>query len=129
MPAEPSILKSIRLAVGLEIEDDSFDMELLMHINGGLMTLNQNGIGRPVVVQDDTTTWDDFKNPEQIHANEMFVAVKSYIFVKTKILFDPPPPSTIKYMSEAVDEYLWRLRESYDVGLDGLIVDEVEVDM
>ncbi len=127
MAAEPSILKSIRNAVGLDAEDDSFDGELLMHINGGIMTLNQNGIGRPVIVMDDSVTWDELKNPSQDYANEMFVAVKSYIFVKTKILFDPPPPSTIKYMSEAVDEYLWRLRESFDVGLDGLILEEVDV--
>ena len=127
MAAEPSILKSIRLAVGLDAEDDSFDGELLMHINGGIMTLNQNGIGRPVIVTDDSATWDELKDPSQDYANEMFVAVKSYIFVKTKILFDPPPPSTIKYMSEAVDEYLWRLRESFDVGLDGLILEEVEI--
>lgn len=127
MAAEPSILKSIRNAVGLDAEDDSFDGELLMHINGGIMTLNQNGIGRPVIVMDDSSTWDELKNPSQDYANEMFVAVKSYIFVKTKILFDPPPPSTIKYMSEAVDEYLWRLRESFDVGLDGLILEEVEI--
>ena len=127
MAAEPSILKSIRNAVGLDAEDDSFDGELLMHINGGIMTLNQNGIGRPVIVMDDSSTWDELKNPSQDYANEMFVAVKSYIFVKTKILFDPPPPSTIKYMSEAVDEYLWRLRESFDVGLDGLILEEVDV--
>lgn len=127
MAAEPSILKSIRNAVGLDAEDDSFDGELLMHINGGIMTLNQNGIGRPVIVMDDSTTWDELKDPSQDYANEMFVAVKSYIFVKTKILFDPPPPSTIKYMSEAVDEYLWRLRESFDVGLDGLILEEVDV--
>ena len=127
MAAEPSILKSIRNAVGLDAEDDSFDGELLMHINGGIMTLNQNGIGRPVIVMDDSATWDELKSPSQDYANEMFVAVKSYIFVKTKILFDPPPPSTIKYMSEAVDEYLWRLRESFDVGLDGLILEEVDV--
>ena len=127
MTAEPSILKSIRIAVGLDAEDDSFDGELLMHINGGIMTLNQNGIGQPVIVMDDSATWDELKDPSQDYANEMFVAVKSYIFVKTKILFDPPPPSTIKYMSEAVDEYLWRLRESFDVGLDGLIVEEVEI--
>lgn len=127
MAAEPSILKSIRNAVGLDAEDDSFDGELLMHINGGIMTLNQNGIGRPVIVMDDNATWDELKDPSQDYANEMFVAVKSYIFVKTKILFDPPPPSTIKYMSEAVDEYLWRLRESFDVGLDGLILEEVDV--
>ena len=126
MTVETSILKSVRSAVGLNAEDSSFDLELLMHINGSIMILHQNGIGMPIHVDDEETVWDDFKNPMQADANSMFSAAKTFIFIKTKILFDPPPPSTIKYMSEAADEYLWRLRESFDVGLSEVIV---EVDM
>ena len=126
MAAYASILKSVRSAVGLNAEDSSFDSELLMHINGSIMILHQNGIGMPIHVDDESSVWDDFKNPTQADANSMFSAAKTFIFIKTKILFDPPPPSTIKYMSEAADEYLWRLRESFDVGLSGVIV---EVDM
>ena len=123
MAAYASILKSVRSAVGLNAEDSSFDSELLMHINGSIMILHQNGIGMPIHVDDESSVWDDFKNPTQADANSMFSAAKTFIFIKTKILFDPPPPSTIKYMSEAADEYLWRLRESFDVGLSGVIVE------
>lgn len=123
MTVEASILKSVRSAVGLDDEDSSFDSELLMHINGSIMILHQNGIGMPIHVEDVDTVWEDFKNPMQVDANSMFSAAKTFIFIKTKILFDPPPPSTIKYMAEAADEYLWRLRESFDVGLSGVIVD------
>lgn len=126
MAVETSILKSVRSAVGLDAEDSSFDSELLMHINGSVMILHQNGIGMPIHVEDEEAVWDDFKNPLQADANSMLSAAKTFIFIKTKILFDPPPPSTIKYMAEAADEYLWRLRESFDVGLSGVIV---EVDM
>ena len=126
MTVETSILKSVRSAVGLDAEDSSFDLELLMHINGSIMILHQNGIGIPIQVEDEDAVWEDFKNPMQADANSMFSAAKTFIFIKTKILFDPPPPSTIKYMAEAADEYLWRLRESFDVGLSEVIV---EVDM
>lgn len=123
MTVETSILKSVRSAVGLDAEDSSFDLELLMHINGSIMILHQNGIGMPIQVEDAEAVWEDFKNPMQADANSMFSAAKTFIFIKTKILFDPPPPSTIKYMAEAADEYLWRLRESFDVGLSGVIVE------
>ena len=123
MAVETSILKSVRSAVGLDAEDSSFDLELLMHINGSIMILHQNGIGMPIQVEDEDAVWEDFKNPMQADANPMFSAAKTFIFIKTKILFDPPPPSTIKYMSETADEYLWRLRESFDVGLSGVIVE------
>ena len=126
MTVEISILKSVRSAVGLNAEDSSFDLELLMHINGSIMILQQNGIGMPIHVEDEETVWEYFKNPMQADANAMLSASKAFIFIKTKILFDPPPPSTIKYMAEAADEYLWRLRESFDVGLSEVIV---EVDM
>lgn len=124
MTVETSILKSVRSAVGLDAEDSSFDLELLMHINGSIMILHQNGIGMPIHVEDEEAVWDDFKNPMQADANPMFSAAKTFIFIKTKILFDPPPPSTIKYMAEAADEYLWRLRESFDVGLSEVIVED-----
>ena len=124
MAVETSILKSVRSAVGLDAEDSSFDLELLMHNNGSIMILHQNGIGMPIHVEDVDAVWEDFKNPMQVDANPMFSAAKTFIFIKTKILFDPPPPSTIKYMAEAADEYLWRLRESFDVGLSEVIVED-----
>lgn len=123
MAVETSILKSVRSAVGLNAEDSSFDVELLMHINGSIMILHQNGIGMPIHVDDENAVWEDFKNPIQVDANPMISAAKTFVFIKTKILFDPPPPSTIKYMAEAADEYLWRLRESFDVGLSEVIVE------
>lgn len=124
MAVEASILKSIRKAVGLDSEDDSFDEELIMHANSAFFILNQNGVGGDIEFTDEDSTWDEFKltlrNIESTH----FMAIRSYVFLKVKMLFDPPPPSSAKYMSEAADEYLWRLREAFDVGLIGLIIEE-----
>lgn len=109
-----SILGSVRDAMGLGIEDDSFDSELLMHINAALLTLNQNGVGKTTIVKDTDTDWDSFKDPEQVEGNKLFDMVPLFVFLRTKILFDPPPPSNVKYMDDAVNEALWRLREEYD---------------
>lgn len=117
-----SILETVRGAMGLDTEDDSFDFELLLHINNALAVLHQNAVGVPFTVKDSLATWEELKDPLQIEGNKMFESVKQYVFLRTKILFDPPPPSTIKYMSEAADEILWRLRESYDLPLSEEVV-------
>lgn len=112
--SKTSILGSVRDAMGLGIEDDSFDSELLMHINAALLTLNQNGVGKTTIVKDADADWESFKDPEQEEGNKLFDMVPLFVFLRTKILFDPPPPSNVKYMDDAVNEALWRLREEYD---------------
>lgn len=120
-----SILKGVRGALGLDEDDTSFDHELFMHINAALGTLVQNGVIKPVVVSSVTQVWDDLKDPETLEYDYMFEQVKLFVFVKTKILFDPPPPSTAKYMDEYATEILWRLRETYDVFREGVKSNEL----
>jgi hypothetical protein len=40
-----SILDSIKQLLGIDVNDTNFDKELIMHINGALMILNQLGVG------------------------------------------------------------------------------------
>lgn len=119
-----SILETVRGALGLDVKDSSFDNEIVVHINSAIATLNQNGVGLPIVVTDDTQLWEEFKDPAQAISNLMFEQSKMYVFIRTKILFDPPPPSNIKYMAEAAEETLWRLRETYDKPREVVIIDE-----
>ena len=115
MPEVTSILETVTSALGIEVDETIFDQELVLHINSALGTLNQNGIGKPTFVRDYGAQWSDFKDVTQTQGNQMFEQVKTFVFLKTKLLFDPPPPSTIKYLSDAADEILWRLREEYHV--------------
>lgn len=112
--SKTSILGSVRDAMGLGIEDDSFDSELLIHINAALLTLNQNGVGKTTIVKDADTKWEDFKDELQVEGNKLFDMAPLFVFLRTKILFDPPPPSNVKYMDDAINEALWRLREEYN---------------
>lgn len=112
---EDSILEELREVNGLSREDDSFDADLKIHANSALATLVQNGVVLPIVVKDTTQVWNSLKPPDKDEANEMFEQVKLFVFLKTKILFDPPPPSTVGPMTAGIDELLWRLRESYDI--------------
>ena len=99
-----SILETVNGALGLPITETAFDSEVILHINSALMTLYQNGAGNPIVVRDYTQGWDEFKNDRQVEGNKVFEFVKSYVVLKTKLLFDPPPPSTLPYMQANLDE-------------------------
>lgn len=113
MKLEKSILKDVRESMGLGSEDSSFDVELLMHINAAISRINQNGVGKYITVSDDTTTWGDLMDTTQTEGNKHFKLVPLFTTLSTKLIFDPPPPSTVDYYARSADELLWRLKLAY----------------
>lgn len=111
-----SILRDIRESVGLSPDASEFDTELLMHINTSIVKLNQNGVGNLLIVTNEDSTWNDLMDPNQINGNKSFPAVPLFIQLNTKLLFDPPPPSTVQYYSGNAEEILWRLKIAYELG-------------
>lgn len=109
-----SILQEIRVAVGLSGDTIDFDTELLMHINGAIGKLNQNGIGNLVVVNNEETTWNDLQNPDQVEGNKYFQLIPLYMAMSTKLVFDPPPPSAVPVYQNSIDQMLWRLKVAYE---------------
>ncbi len=89
-----------------------------MHINASIVKLNQNGVGNLLIVTNEESTWNDLIDPTQVKGNKSFPAVPLYIQLNTKLLFDPPPPSTVQYYSGNAEEILWRLRTAYELGGD-----------
>lgn len=107
-----SILTSIKKLLGIEAEYEHFDPDIIMHINSVFMVLNQLGVGpsQGFSIEDDTTTWADFMSE-----NVNIEAVKSYIYLKVKLLFDPPLSSAaIDSIKRMIDEYEWRLNVAVD---------------
>lgn len=103
-----SILKSVRKMVGPSHDCDVFDVDLIAHINTVLFALNQMGVGKKegFEITDDTATWSDFVGMDV----KQFHAVKSYMFLKVRLLFDPPASSVIvSAMERLANEYEWRL--------------------
>lgn len=102
-----SILNSTKKVLGIAEDDDSFDLDILMHINTVFTTLHQLGIG-PLdgfMIEDSETTWSDY-----LEDNTNLNAVKSYMYVRVKLLFDPPSTSfAIEAMQKQVTEFEWRL--------------------
>lgn len=102
-----SILTSIKKLLGIAQEYDHFDADIIMHINSVLMTLAQIGVGPPegFRIEDDTSTWN-----ELLQGATNLDAVKSYIHLKVKLLFDPPSNSSvIEAMNNMIKEFEWRL--------------------
>ena len=102
-----SILTSIKKLLGIAEEYEFFDEDIIMHINSVFMILNQLGVGPSdgFRIEDKTTTWDDY-----ISDNKNLDAVKSYIHLKVKLLFDPPLSSAvIESMKQMIQELEWRL--------------------
>ena len=102
-----SILTSIKKLLGITEEYDQFDPDIIMHINSVFMILTQLGVGpaEGFSIEDDTAVWTDF-----IQDVKKLEAVKTYIYLKVKLLFDPPLSSAvIESMNRLINELEWRL--------------------
>lgn len=103
-----SILTSVKKLLGITEDYTHFDMDIIMHINSVFLTLTQLGVGpeEGFVIEDDTSIWTDF-----IEDSIQLQAVKSYMFLKVRLLFDPPLSSAvIESSNRMIAEFEWRLR-------------------
>ena len=102
-----SILTSIKKLLGITEEYDQFDPDIIMHINSVFMILTQLGVGpaEGFSIEDDTSVWSDF-----IQDIKKLESVKTYIYLKVKLAFDPPLSSpVIESMNRLINELEWRL--------------------
>ena len=103
---EESILNSIKKMIGPTIDDTYFDADIIVHINSVLFLLNQLGVGKPgFSITDSTSVWSDF-----IEGDMDLNAVISYVYLRVKLLFDPPlNSSVVASMEKTISELEWRL--------------------
>lgn len=102
-----SILTSIKKMLGIEEEYEHFDADILMHINSAFSILTQLGVGpdNGFMIVDKDATWDSF-----IKDKARLNLVKSYMFIKVKLLFDPPMSTAVLECYKAqISEYESRL--------------------
>lgn len=102
-----SILTSVKKLLGLTEECTDFDTDLILQINSVFMILQQLGVGPEggFSIADDTATWSEY-----LGDNEQLEAVKIYMGLKVRMLFDPPQSSTaMEAGKNMLSELEWRL--------------------
>ena len=106
MARETNILKSIKKNLGLDENYNAFDHDVITHINTCFFTLEQLGIGpeEGFVVEDGTEVWTDFTDDEI--GRSAMNALQTYIYLKVRLLFDPPATS---YHIDAIEEQIREL--------------------
>jgi hypothetical protein len=101
-----SILDVTKKILGLPPEQTAFDLEIITHINSIFTVLEQLGVGPSggFFITDNTSKWSEFMGDEAINA------VKSYMGLRVRLLFDPPAtgPATDAITKQA-EMLEWRL--------------------
>lgn len=107
-----SILTSIKKLLGISEDETHFDTDVIIHINSVLMVLTQMGVGPSTgfTIVDKDDFWSDF-----IPDGQNLESVKSYVYMRVKLLFDPPlSSSVIESMNRMISELEWRLNVAAD---------------
>lgn len=101
------ILNDVKEMLGISSDDDHFDTNIIIDINTAFSILNQLGAGPvegfQIISEEDV--WDEFTS-DTILLNK----VKTYVFLKTKMLFDPPSSSSlIESINNLLNELEFRI--------------------
>ena len=102
-----SILTSIKKLLGVEEDDTHFDTDIIIHINSAFFILQQLGLGPETgfIIEDKTAEWTDI-----IGSRIDVEAIKTYIYIKVKLVFDPPPTSYgVEAFERSITQTEWRL--------------------
>ena len=103
-----SILTTVKKLLGIDEEDVSFDTDVIVSINTAIPSLSQMGIGPPngFIVTSKDQKWTDYISDTTINLE----GVKTYLYLKTKLIFDPPTNSTvIQSIENNLKELEWRM--------------------
>lgn len=110
-----SILTSVKKMLGIPSQIDHFDADIVMHINSVFLILNQLGVGpkTPYSITGIDETWNDF-----FIDTEPIDLVKSYMYLKVRLIFDPPTTGVLhEAMERQITEFEWRLNIQVEGGV------------
>lgn len=125
-----SILTSVKKMLGIEPDYTHFDPDIIIAINSVFTILTQIGVGPDdgFSITDDSATWSDFFGAD----GKKIELVKSYIYLKTKLIFDPPTTGVLhEAMERQIQEFEWRLNvagEDYELNKPSVEIEGEEDD-
>lgn len=104
--AKNSILLTTKKMLGISAEYEAFDVDIITHINSVFAVLNQLDVGPKETFQitGPEELWSDFSTDRRLSS------VRSYMYTKVRIVFDPPGNSFgITALEKQAAEFEWRL--------------------
>jgi len=109
-----SILNTIKQMLGITTTQTEFDTDIIIHINTVINILHQLGIFHSendgYSITGTSEKWSDYLT--DINKLQM---VKTYVYLKVKLIFDPPLNATvISSMKEQIAELEFRLLENHN---------------
>ena len=108
-----SILDSIKKNLGIVPEYTAFDDQIILDINAAFSTLHQLGFGPDEGFE--ITGIDEFWS--DIIEEPRFNFVKSYVYMKVRVMFDPPTSSyALDALNKQIAEYEWRIKSEIETG-------------
>lgn len=108
-----SILTSIKKLLGIDEEYEHFDKDIVIHINSAFMILTQLGVGpkEGFKIHSKEETWEQYEGIDDLQG------VIDYVYMKTRIIFDPPANSfTVASLEREIKEMEWRLNVKAEEG-------------
>lgn len=108
-----SILTDTKHYLGILASDTAFDGPIMVAINTALAHLTQLGVG-PVQgyqIESSENQWAEITGDDP-----RLNAAKSYVFLKTRLEFDPPQPSAIASFERQLLEMEYRINVVVDYG-------------
>lgn len=106
-----SILNDIKMSLGVPIHVKDFDGPILIHCNTVFSALTQMGVGpkEGFFIVDDAAEWRELIGEHNIQN------VRSYVYLKVKLLFDAPANGVlIQVIERQISEIEWRIRMEVD---------------
>lgn len=104
-----SILNTIKNMLGIPIEDNSFDQDIMININSVFGILYQIGIGTKTsfYIVDSAVKWTEMF-ADYIDLVDM---IKNYTYMKVRLYFDSPTnASVLESLNRQIKEFEWRIQ-------------------
>lgn len=101
-----SIFLTVKKMLGIAEEYHAFDLDIITNINSVFLNLNQLAVGpiEPFQITGEEETWDDFQG------ETLIPGVQTYVYLKTRLLFDPPTNSfLVDNIQKQIAELEWRM--------------------
>lgn len=109
-----SVLNTIKKMLGLAPDYNPFDLDVQVAVNSALSSLSQITTGQYVAVTGPEVTWDDLN----LGSSNVRELSKQYVYLRARLLFDPPSNSFVTASFEKqIEELSWRLEAMANRGV------------